>query len=645
MRNRMHVNLLGALTVVLLIGAPAPESPVADAAMQGNIETVRSLLRAGEDVNATQPDGMTALHWAAVKNSPAMVELLVYAGANVASTTRLGGYTPLHLASREGMSDAVQALLDAGSAPGTMTSTGVSAIHLAAQAGRPDPIRALLEHGADVDARDTYAGRTPLIFATGQSRVDAMQASTEGGADITLTTTVKDYPAIGEVDGEDRARRTRIMRAARDPEPEDERPSGQRQAAAQRQAAPADTTAQAAADTAAAVADTAAAIADTTAAPADSAAVADTTSQVPTYPPEPDRPSDPDSVPARPSATTTGPRSYSYNDLVGRQGGFGAIHYAARDGRMDAARLLLEAGTDIDQVTEGDHSTPLLVAVINGNFDLALMLLEAGADPNIVSEDGAAPLFATINNEWALRTWYPQPTASQQQETSYLDLMEALLLLGADPNRRVDTHIWYAAYNAGRMGVDFAGATAFWRAAYATDVAAMRVLTEHGADPNIRTIKPARSRRFGSRQDTTASDTTEIDPSGLEEIPPGGPAVHPLHAASGVGYGTSRVGQQHRHVPDGWLPAVRYLIEELGVDVNVRDHDAFSAVHHAAARGDNVVIEFLVASGADVMFVSRRGQTTADMANGPQQRVQPFPLTIALLESLGAINNDNCRSC
>jgi ankyrin repeat protein len=312
---------------------------------------------------------------------------------------------------------------------------------------------------------------------------------------------------------------------------------------------------------------------------------------------------------------------------------------------MDAARLLLEAGTDIDQVTEGDHSTPLLVAVINGNFDLALMLLEAGADPNIASEDGAAPLFATINNEWALRTWYPQPTASQQQVTSYLDLMEALLLLGADPDRRVDTHIWYAAYNAGRMGVDFAGATTFWRAAYATDVAAMRLLTEHGADPNIRTIKPARSRRFGSRQDTTASDTTETDPSGLEEVLPGGPAVHPLHAASGVGYGTSRVGQQHRHAPDGWLPAVRYLIEELGVDVNVRDHDAFSAVHHAAARGDNVVIEFLVANGADVMFVSRRGQTTVDMANGPQQRVQPFPETIALLESLGAENNHNCRSC
>ena len=115
--------------------------------------------------------------------------------------------------------------------------------------------------------------------------------------------------------------------------------------------------------------------------------------------------------------------------------------------------------------------------------------------------------------------------------------------------------------------------------------------------------------------------------------------------ASGVGFGTSRVGQQHRHVPDGWLPAVRYLVEELGVDVNVRDADGFSAMHNAAARGDNATIEFLIEHGADVTFISRRGQTTIDMANGPQQRVQPFPETIALLERFGAINNHNCISC
>ena len=77
----------------------------------------------------------------------------------------------------------------------------------------------------------------------------------------------------------------------------------------------------------------------------------------------------------------------------------------------------------------------------------------------------------------------------------------------------------------------------------------------------------------------------------------------------------------------------------------MRDADGYSPVHNAAGRGDNEVVEFLVAHGADVTVVSRRGQTTVDIANGPIQRIQPFPETIALLERLGAKNNHNCVSC
>src|SRR5690606_29529284 len=266
-------------------------------------------------------------------------------------------------------------------------------------------------------------------------------------------------------------------------------------------------------------------------------------------------------------------------------------------GHMETARMLLDEGADIDQPSGGDHSSPLLVAVINGNYDLARMLLERGADPNVVSDDGAGPLFATLNIEWSLRTWYPQPQMFRVQETSYLELMEALLEAGADPNQRTTTHIWYAAYNAGRMGVDFTGATPFWRAAYATDVTAMRLLVEHGADPNIWTMKLPERRRFG---DPDEEEEEEEDPSGLPPVPVGGPAVHPIHAASGVGFGTSRVAQQHRSVPDGWLPAMRYFVEELGIDPNLRDMDGYSPVHHAAARGDDETILYLVSQGADV---------------------------------------------
>jgi ankyrin repeat protein len=93
------------------------------------------------------------------------------------------------------------------------------------------------------------------------------------------------------------------------------------------------------------------------------------------------------------------------------------------------------------------------------------------------------------------------------------------------------------------------------------------------------------------------------------------------------------------------LPAVKFLVEEVGMDVNLRDHNGYTALHHAAARGDNELILYMVEQGADVTVVSRRGQTTADMANGPVSRVSPIPETVALLESLGSENSNNCLTC
>jgi hypothetical protein len=218
--------------------------------------------------------------------------------------------------------------------------------------------------------------------------------------------------------------------------------------------------------------------------------------------------------------------------------------------------------------------------------------------------------------------------------------MKRLLEAGVDPNVRLRKHIWYMSYTFDLLRVNTIGATPFWRAAYATDVDAMKLLVEYGADYGVPTLKPPGGGR-GGRGGASSSE----DPSGLTPIPEGGPGVFPIHAASGVGYGEGYAGNSHRHVPDGWVPAVKYLIGELGVDVNARDHNGYSPVHHAAARGDNELIHYLVQQGADVTFISRRGQTTVDMANGPQQRISPFPETISLLESLGAKNNHNCLSC
>ena len=586
-----HASVIVALGVGFsaIVAAQAPKSPVADAAMRGDTAAVQSLVAKGADVNVAQADGMTALHWTALNDDLKTMNVLLAAKAKVEPLTRLGGYTPLHLASSRGNPGAVSRLLEAGSKPGAVTDTGVQPLHLAAQAGNADAVKALLDRGADLNARDTTHGRTPLIFAASQNRLEAMKLLITKGADVKIATTVVDYRERSAADNQARQARDRMITeqtgrtANSGVNINDPPPTGTAGAGGARGGATAG--GQSAAGGARAG-----------------------------------------------GAGAAGTRGPSDIEQIGRQGGFTALHYAVRDGHADAARLLLDAGMDINRRTDGDRSSPLVVAAINGQYDIAMTLLARGADPNLASDDGVAPLFAVLNNEWQLRTWYPQPTAGSQQKASYLQLLEALLKAGADPDARTVSHIWYAAYNTGRMGVEFTGATPFWRAAYALDVDAMRLLVKYGADPSIPTMT------FGVAKRPN-------DPSGLNAVPPGGPHVPPFHAASGVGYGTSRVAQQHRHVPDGWMPAAKYFLEELGVDVNIRDADGFTALHHAAARGDNEVILYLVKKGADVMAVNRAGQTTVDMANSPEQRTQPFPETIKLLEGMGAKNNHNCRAC
>ena len=196
-----------------------------------------------------------------------------------------------------------------------------------------------------------------------------------------------------------------------------------------------------------------------------------------------------------------------------------------------------------------------------------------------------------INKEWAPSSRTPQPTFNLQQKTTYLELMEALLKAHADPNVRLNRSLWYTTYNRDNLRVDFKGATPFFRAAYATDVPAMTLLLAYGAKPDIPTIKPPAPQRAGRGGDATAgSATPRQDPSGLPPVPDGGPGIPAIVAAAGVGYGQGFAANDHHHAPDGWLPAVKFLVEELHADVNARDPGGFTALHFAAARGDNEMI-------------------------------------------------------
>lgn len=625
---------LCATTLLLAAARSNPtETPLADAVMRGDTSKVRVLIKQGVDVNASQPDGMSALHWASQRGDLASAQVLVYAGARVDAMTRNGNYTPLHLAARDGRSAVVKLLLANGADPLAATSTGgATALHFAAGNGNPESVQALLAKGVPVDIRETAWGQTPLMWAAAYNRVAAVDVLLKAGAGLEAASKIDDIPKQ-ERDIRTvlvaRGRRVAALKAAESPlAPSNVTPNITPAAAA-----------SAPVPSVPVVASTAPAAKPAAAAPA---AIA------------PARPAAaPASAPAAGAVRASGDsarpatgfqqRGPSYGELIGNKGGLTPLLFAVREGNDDVMLRLLAAGANINHVSEGDHTSPLLMATINGRFDMARVLMEKGADVKLASDAGATPLYAVINTQWAPKSLYPQPTAQMQQKISHVELMEMMLKAGADPNVRLKKHLWFMSYNFDLLGVNTVGATPFWRAAYGLDVPAMKLLVQYKADPTIPTIKPIG--RLPGDDAPEEGAAGGADPSGLPPIPDGGPGVYPIHAASGVGYGEGFAANSHRHAPDAWIPAVKYLIEEIKADPNARDHNGYNPLHHAAARGDNELIQYLMSKGTDVKALSRRGQTTADMANGPVQRIPPFLETVDLLVKLGAKNSNKCKSC
>src|SRR5262245_6233318 len=137
--------VIGALCASVMLPADGDSTSVADAAQAGDKVMVRTLLKQAADVNAAQGDGMTALHWAAMKNDPDLAQTLLYASANVKATTRIGGYTPLILAAQQGFAEVMEPLIKAGADVNAKTANGTTPLMFAAASGNTNAVSVLLD--------------------------------------------------------------------------------------------------------------------------------------------------------------------------------------------------------------------------------------------------------------------------------------------------------------------------------------------------------------------------------------------------------------------------------------------------------------------------------------------------------------------
>lgn len=173
-------------TLALCIPGPAAadvEVPLIAAVKATDIDATRRLLRQGADVNAAQPDGATALHWAAHRNHLDLADLLLRAGANASAVNQLGA-TPLWLAAVNGSAPMIERLLTAGAKPNVAIESGETPLMTAARSGNVAGVRLLLAHGADVNARERFRAQTALMWAVEQKHAEVARTLIENGASI-----------------------------------------------------------------------------------------------------------------------------------------------------------------------------------------------------------------------------------------------------------------------------------------------------------------------------------------------------------------------------------------------------------------------------------------------------------------------------
>ncbi len=449
-----HILACGGVALFLAAaGVAAPPSEVADAAMNGNREAVRSLLQRKANVNAPQIDGTTALHWAVRADDLETTEMLVRAGANVSAANR-DGATPLLLAAINGNAAILEKLIAAGAdvnAP--LNKYGDTALMLAARTGKTDAIKVLLDHGAHVNAKETWGDTTALMWAVSERHPAVVKMLVEHGAEVNArskfvpSTTGRGFEGTTPV-------------AAK---------SGQ------------------------------------------------------------------------------APEEFSSGLLT-------PLMFAAREGDLESARVLIAAGADVNAV-DGDGKDALGLAIFNGNYDVASLLVDSHANVNHADAQGFTPLF------WASdrRNMETAPNFPWVVTKDPLPLIEKLLDAGANPNAIVN-NTPRARMREGSPRIVFA--TALMRAAFSGDLQLVKLLLSRGADPHIQS----------KDRETT------------------------LMAAAGTGF----INGYSRGKPAAERLEVIKLLVQLGEDVNAADNYGITPLMVAANMGEVSIIQYLVDQGADL---------------------------------------------
>jgi ankyrin repeat protein len=433
--------------------AHAAGSDVADAAMRGNRDAVRSLIASKGDVNAPQVDGTTALHWAVRNDDGEMTDMLLRAGANASAANR-EGVRPMQLAALNGSAAILERLITAGADPNApLTRYADTSLMLAARTGKVDALKVLLDSGAKVNAVETWGGTTALMWAVSEHHPAAVKLLVERGADVDARSNF--VPALNGRGFEGRT-----------------------------------------------------------------------------------------PVAAQPSQQVEEFASGWMTPLL----------FAAREGDLESATLLVEWGADVDALA-GDGKNALGVAIFNGNYELASFLIDEGCDVNHADTQRFTPLFWAVDR----RNMETAPSFPWMVTADPLPLVKQLLDAGADPNALVN-NTPRARMRAGNPRIVFADA--LMRAAFSGDLELVKLLLSFGANPKA-----------------ISSDGETI-----------------VEAAAGLGFiqGYSKGKSAAER-----LQVVKLFVESGG-DVNQADDYGITPLMVAGNMGDTAIIQYLVDKGADL---------------------------------------------